>query len=174
MERLTKIDGIGQNELIRCFGCTPEKAGENLENCGYCEEGWRKALDRLAAYEDTGLMPDEVKDMAENAETRLLTWFEAKYGFPVGELMDFCEARQQGRLVELPCKAGEYWRDQNGDRVRIGTISFCKTRSNIGTTDMVTYGYEDEEDEFSANWTYFKSHFLREEAETVLKGESYG
>ena len=62
MERLTKIDGCGQNDLIRCFDCGPEKAGENLENCGYCSEGWQRALNRLAAYEDTGLEPDEADD----------------------------------------------------------------------------------------------------------------
>lgn len=68
---------------------------------------WTAALTRLAAYEDTGLEPEQVKDMAENVETRLLTWFEAEYGFPVGKLMDFCEAEQQGRLVVLPCKVGD-------------------------------------------------------------------
>lgn len=61
MERLTKIDGCGQRDLIRCFDCGSEKAGENLENCGYCSEGWQKAINRLAAYEDTGLEPEEIK-----------------------------------------------------------------------------------------------------------------
>ena len=61
MKRLTKIDGCGQRDLIRCFDCGPEKAGENLENCGYCSEGWQRALNRLAAYEDTGLEPEEIR-----------------------------------------------------------------------------------------------------------------
>ena len=34
----------------------------------------QKILDRLADYEDIGLTPDALKDMAENAETMLLTW----------------------------------------------------------------------------------------------------
>lgn len=67
----------------------------------------RQLYDVLQSYEDTGLTTEEVKDMAENAETRLLTWFEAKYGFPIGKLMDLCEAKQQGRLVTLPCKVGD-------------------------------------------------------------------
>lgn len=62
---------------------------------------------RLAEYEDTGLSPEDIRDMSENAETSLLTWFESRYGFPVGELMGFCEAKQQGRLVVLPCKVGD-------------------------------------------------------------------
>ena len=106
VERLTKIDGCGQRDLIRCFDCGSEKAGENLENCGYCSEGWQRALNRLAAYEDTGLTPEEIKDMTEKADTMLLTWFEAKYGMPVGELMGLLEAKQEGRMLTLPCKVG--------------------------------------------------------------------
>lgn len=60
MERLTMIDGIGNDELVRCMGCGLEKAGENLENCGFCEEGWQKALKKLAAYENTGLEPEDI------------------------------------------------------------------------------------------------------------------
>lgn len=59
------------------------------------------ARDYLKAYFDTGLAPEQVKDMAENAETMLLTWFESRYGFPAGELMRMCEAKQDGRLVVL-------------------------------------------------------------------------
>lgn len=59
MERLTKIDGIGLNECIKCFDCNSDVSGENLEHCGYCEH-WQAVLDRLAAYEDTGLEPEEI------------------------------------------------------------------------------------------------------------------
>lgn len=64
MERLTRIDGIGQNEIIKCFGCGLETAGAELEHCGYCEH-WQTILDRLAAYEDTGLTPEEVSALRE-------------------------------------------------------------------------------------------------------------
>ena len=64
MERLTMIDGIGNDELVRCMGCGLEKAGENLENCGFCEEGWQKALKKLAAYENTGLEPEDILSAA--------------------------------------------------------------------------------------------------------------
>ena len=65
MERLTIIDGLGQEDLARCMGCTAEIAGPELENCGYCIEGWQRALKKLAAYEDSGLEPDEVMKMME-------------------------------------------------------------------------------------------------------------
>ena len=63
MERLTIIDGCGNDELARCMNCGLGKAGENLENCGMCEEGWQRALRRLSAYEDTGLEPEEIYEV---------------------------------------------------------------------------------------------------------------
>ena len=65
------------------------------------------AAQRLYDYEWTGLEPEQVADMAENAETRLLTWFEAKYGMAVGKLMDLLEAKQDGRLLILPDESAQ-------------------------------------------------------------------
>ena len=62
MNRLTKVDGIGKNDLIKCFDCGLETAGADLEHCGLCEH-WKAALDRLAAYEDTGLTPEEAAEL---------------------------------------------------------------------------------------------------------------
>lgn len=95
MERLTKRLDDGQ-AVMDCQNCDLN----SLQSCT-CLACRNRLKDRLAAYEDAGLTPEEVKDMDENAETSLLTWFMAKYGFPVGSLMDFCEAKQQGRLVVL-------------------------------------------------------------------------
>lgn len=64
MERLTKMDGMDANECIKCFGCGLKKAGVELEHCGYCEH-WQHILDRLAAYEDTGLTPEEIMGLCE-------------------------------------------------------------------------------------------------------------
>lgn len=47
MEELVVIDGRGNPELKKCFDCDLEKAGENLEHCGMCEEGWQRALGKL-------------------------------------------------------------------------------------------------------------------------------
>ena len=102
MERLTMIDGCGNDELARCMNCGLGKAGENLENCGMCEEGWQRALRRLAAYEDTGLEPEEINDMA--IEVATLKTIESMYdglGNP-DHLRDLLQAEQDGRLLELP------------------------------------------------------------------------
>lgn len=101
MDRLTDNHYTGNGYYLKCSGA--QKCAEHCEDCAKLEE----AVNRLAAYEDTGLTPEEVKDMAENAETRLLTWFEAKYGFPVVELMGLCEANAEGRIIILPCGEGE-------------------------------------------------------------------
>ena len=83
-------------------------------------------------------------------------------------LKKYEDAEQAGRLVVLPCKVGEYWRDWDGERVRIESVSFSFIRRHLCNTDMVTYRYDDKEDDFAVNWIYFKSHFTREEAEAAL------
>ena len=64
------------------------------------------AANRLAAYEDTGLEPEEIKDM--DLEVATLKTIESMYdglGNP-DHLRDLLQAEQDGRLVVLPCKAG--------------------------------------------------------------------
>lgn len=96
MERMTFLNG-DDIPVVDNDSCCEEQSEH------YCGP----AIDRLAAYEDTGLTPEQVKDMADSAETRLLMWFESRYGFPAGQLMELIEAEQAGRLVVLPCKAGD-------------------------------------------------------------------
>lgn len=56
MERLTERDSNGTNFLVCREGCNGGPA------CFECEQ---KAIDRLAAYEDTGLEPEEVKALVQ-------------------------------------------------------------------------------------------------------------
>ena len=63
---------------------------------------WENVLYRLAAYEDTGLEPEEINDMA--LEVATLKTIESMYdglGNP-DHLRDLLKAEQDGRLVELP------------------------------------------------------------------------
>ena len=160
------------------------------ETCGqdnYCKRGCHdqggctkgcivpRIYARLAAYEDTGLEPEEIKvhEAAKynagyyHGDEDRCRWIEKELG-PIDHLRDLLQAEQEGRLVVLPCKVGEYWRDRDGERVRIESVSFSFTRRHLCNTDMVTYRYDDEEDDFAVNWIYFKSHFTREEAEAAL------
>lgn len=141
----------------------------------------QEILERLAAYEDTGLSPDEAKDMAENAETRLLTWFESRYGFPVGTVMDLLEAKQQGRLVVLPCKAGDTVYVINDWEVEKTVVSSMTIR-NAGhslniflTAEVEDHGikFKDGYGSMYKTFELGKTVFLtREEAERALEGGS--
>ena len=101
MERLTIIDGCGNDELARCMNCGLGKAGENLENCGMCEEGWQRALRRLAAYEDTGLEPDVCSNYRKFEDEAI------SKGVTFKRIVELMNADHDGRLVVLPCKVGD-------------------------------------------------------------------
>lgn len=139
----------------------------------------QEILARLAAYEDTGLEPEEVKDMAENAETRLLTWCESRYGFPVGTVMALLEAKQQGRLVVLPCKVGDviykpvHGIDGDGVwEIEVGTIDYNWHPNGSMTAHAIGTVLPDHGGAMLINMAYFgKDWFLtREEAERALEG----
>ena len=79
------------------------KAGE--KGCKVCPLA--KAFEQLAAYEDTGLTPEEVEIMRET---------KADAQFMLTELCGFCDydrlcelaqAEKDGRLLILPCKIGD-------------------------------------------------------------------
>ena len=130
----------------------------------------KKILNRLAAYEDSGLEPQDIISAVDMAKIACALHELNAYKDlgPIDHIRDLIKAEQDGRLVVLPCKVGEYWRDWDGERVRIESVSFSFIRRHLCNTDMVTYRYDDEEDDFAVNWIYFKSHFTREEAEAAL------
>ena len=76
--------------------------------------GWKSGgIDRLAAYEDTGLEPEEIKvhEAAKynagyyHGDEDRCRWIEKELG-PIDHIRDLIKAEQGGRLVVLPCKAG--------------------------------------------------------------------
>ena len=73
----------------------------------HCENN--EIADKLAAYEDTELSPEEFKKKSES----VLELY--------GKLKPYADAEEQGRLVILPCKVGEtVWR-----------VNFDKRRKSI-------------------------------------------
>lgn len=64
---------------------------------GGCRNGCivPKMYTRLAAYEDTGLEPEEIADFQEN------------YRIATSQFADYKAAEVTGRLVVLPCKVGD-------------------------------------------------------------------
>lgn len=81
---------------------------------------WAEALDRLAAYEDMGLTPEQ----CENAKTIIESAFsdDASKAERIRELL---KADKDGRLVVPPCKVGDRLYEVTGRK----TISVYKVRA---------------------------------------------
>ena len=62
-------------------------------------------VDRLAAYEDTGLTPEEIK--APFTEDTMINLAAQALGVEPSRLREIAEADKDGRCVVLPCKVGQ-------------------------------------------------------------------
>ena len=70
----------------------------------YTEQEWISVLqDRLAAYEDTHMMPSDVTSMRMDMAI-IAALFN---GIDVDRMKELAEADKDGRLVVPPCKAGD-------------------------------------------------------------------
>lgn len=64
-----------------------------------------EAIDRLAAYEDTGLEPEDLKKTFN--ETAIIKLAAQALNTTPEHLRDLLQAEQDGRLVVLPCNVGD-------------------------------------------------------------------
>ena len=79
---------------------------------------------RLTAYEDTGLEPEEIKvhEAAKynagyyHGDEDRCRWIEKELG-PIDHLRERLQAEQTGRLVVLPCKVGDTVYQIDAERV---------------------------------------------------------
>ena len=62
-------------------------------------------VERLAAYEDTGLTPEEIK--APFTEDTMINMAAQALGVEPSRLRELAEADKDGRRVVLPCKVGD-------------------------------------------------------------------
>lgn len=86
----------------------------------YTEQGWIDVLqNRLAAYEDTGLTPEEVlpKDKADEIALKLMRLADLESLCSYTRLRELAEADKDGRLVVLPFNKAL----TNADRIRAAT-----------------------------------------------------
>lgn len=104
MERLTR----------RINGVVVYVGAKNLYSTGQipCEvepAGVREMMDRLAAYEDTWLEPEEVlpKDKADEIALKLMRLADLESLCSYTRLRELAEADKDGRLVVLPCNVGD-------------------------------------------------------------------
>ena len=81
--------------------------------------------ERLKAYEDTGLGPEEVERSKLEIEAGCVKAIARTYGIDINRLRKLAEADKDGRLVVLPCKVGDGLYEVTGRK----TISVYKVRA---------------------------------------------
>lgn len=103
MERLTKWNESSYKHAYypRCFKEPCYGRGCKIKDCPFeiavCE--------RLAAYEDTGLTPEEIK--APFTEDTMINPAAQALGVEPSRLRELAEADKDGRVIILPCKVYE-------------------------------------------------------------------
>lgn len=100
MERLTERSDIGHAYYPRCFEEPCSGNGCKIKGCLFDNT----ICERLAAYEDTGLGPDEVNALQKDWSD-LCTVIGECGG--IDRLRELAEADKDGRLMVLPCKVGQ-------------------------------------------------------------------
>lgn len=99
MERLTEKHYLAEDHYMKCS----EDCNVDMD-CVDCH-AFDKLVERLAAYEDTGLTPEEIKDPF--TEDAMINLAAQAMGVEPSRLHEFAEADKAGRCVVLPCKVGE-------------------------------------------------------------------
>lgn len=112
-------------------------------------------VDRLAAYEDTGLEPEEVMQTKLALEGKLLAEITELDSVPADRVIELLTAEKDGRLVVLPCKVGDTVYQTDGLRVYE-----CKVKKIVFDTDGIAF-----DDEAIGKYVFLS----REEAEAAMK-----
>lgn len=119
MERLTEKYYLGTDHYMKCSGnCNVDM------DCIDCPS-FDCLVERLAAYEDTGLTPERCAEFARaDAEGRYIVMRDAEQE-GVARLRELAEADKDGRVVVPPCKVGDRLYEVTGRK----TISVYKVKS---------------------------------------------
>ena len=156
MKRLTERDEYGNAEIIALPYVMPLHAGLSASEVNALTD----ALNRLAAYEDTGLEPEEIKELLNDSTGPLHN-----------KLGKWIKAEAEGRLLILPCKVGDavyfLWHHFGGSAEIVqGKVSMLQQKSDLSWKFRVSEGgsvFDRKMDDIG------KTVFLaREEAEVAL------
>lgn len=129
------------------------------------------ALNRLAAYEDTGLEPDEAEACKVALMGKSLTEIKEIEGISVERMKDLAKAEAEGRLLVLPCKVGDrVWLIVQGMSSPM-PVPVCSLTWRDGKWS-INADREETEPPKVVGFQIGKTAFLtREEAETALRKE---
>lgn len=162
MERLTKCV-TNKQTIMDCEKCKADwtgKHGKSMVDCTplYCRN---RLKDRLAAYEDTGLTPEQ----CESAKN-IIEYAFSDDTSKAERIRELLKADKDGRLVVLPCKVGDkLYRvfDGNISEHEVLNMKYFARQGRLGI-DMTSF-FPD------AGRLIGKTVFLtREEAEKALEG----
>lgn len=136
MERLTEKYCLAEDHYMKCSeDCNVDMA------CVDCP-AFDKLIERLAAYEDTGLTPEEIK--APFTEDTMINLAAQVLGVDIGRLRELAEADKDGRVVVMPCKFGDKLYRVFGEEIQEFTVSNIKYmglqhRWSVDTTPFILY-----------------------------------
>ena len=125
--------------------------------------GTNTAIDRLAAYEDTGLEPEEIGKWKE-ALRKLLS----NISVTGNRMIEIANAESEGRLIVLPCKVGDtVWYIPSGTRKIYSGICHCVSIQK-GGVNIHLYDFDGD----AATYPASRVFLTREEAEAALEKEA--
>ena len=103
MERMTEWNDEQTRHAYypRCFKEPCYGSGCKIKDCPF----ETAVCERLAAYEDKGLTPEEIK--APFTEDTMINMAAQALGVEPSRLRELAEADKDGRCVVLPCKVGD-------------------------------------------------------------------
>ena len=119
MERLTEKHYLGTEHYMKCSGnCNVDM------DCIDCPS-FDRLVERLAAYEDTGLTPESVEAIKLHMMGKAISEITEFNGLPIDRLRELAEADKDGRVVVPPCKVGDRLYEVTGRK----TISVYKVKA---------------------------------------------
>lgn len=146
-------------------------------------EGMQAVVDRLAAYEDTGLTPEDIDALQKREQGFVEMLVNVSCGCAVSysRLAELAQAEKDGRLVVLPCKTGDEvwtnfamsgWYFRGKDRPYSAKVVFLGLNNSDdmgGGLINVMYGKYNHMMQFSFSEIGKTVFLTREEAEAALK-----
>ena len=139
MERLTEWNG-GQTRHAyypRCFEEPCYGSGCKIKDCSF----EAAVCERLAAYEDTGIEPEEVETVKLALAAKHMVDLETLNNTTISRLVELAEADKDGRVVVLPCRKGdELWAYCNHPVKRVYSFTVSDVSTLNGRTVLNTLG----------------------------------
>lgn len=161
MERYTKRLDDGQ-AAMDCEQCK-KMCGKYGDYCSVlrCRN---RLKDRVAAYEDTGLEPQEIEKIRKDVEDGFLKQTARRYGIDVDRIRELVEADRDKRCVVLPKDGMVYYIEEAGGEKWVANkpIQQITVKCGWGLASLEFSMFD------TGKW------FTREAAEAALKGEQDG